>query len=130
MILKSRVLRHGKLVNHHVFSSIWSSIKHEASVILDNSSWKVGSGNSIQLWTDHWCGDTLSNTLKIHPNVLFWLPQKVSDIIHNQQWLIPPFLDNIFPTLKNIVKHVILPVEPLSGLDWNKQWVSFFEGIL
>jgi hypothetical protein len=119
MILKSRVLRHGKLVNHRVFSSIWSSIKHEASVILDNSSWKVGSGNSIQLWTDHWCGDTLANTLNIHPNILFWLPQKVSDIIHNQQWLIPPFLDNIFPTLKNIVKHVILPVEPLSDeLVW------------
>ncbi|CAJ2633282.1 unnamed protein product [Trifolium pratense] len=89
-ILKNRVLRNGKVVNYHVYSSLWSSIKQEATTILENSCWKVGSGCSIDLWTDSWCGNALAETLNIHPNVLIWLPQKVSDIIQNQQWHIPP----------------------------------------
>ncbi|PNY07582.1 ribonuclease H, partial [Trifolium pratense] len=71
-----RVLRNGKVVNYHVYSSLWSSIKQEATTILENSCWKVGSGCSIDLWTDSWCGNALAETLNIHPNVLIWLPQK------------------------------------------------------
>ncbi|GAU10707.1 hypothetical protein TSUD_424710, partial [Trifolium subterraneum] len=120
IILNSRVLRNGKPINHHVYSSIWSSIKQEANVILDNSTWKVGLGYSIKLWTDTWCGNALVDTLNIPQNVLIWLPQRVSDIIQNQQWYIPPYLDNNFPTLKIMVQQVTLPMEPLSDiLVWN-----------
>ncbi|CAJ2671835.1 unnamed protein product [Trifolium pratense] len=119
-ILKSRVLRNGKVVNYHVYSSLWSSIKQEATTIFDNSCWKVGSGRSIDLWTDSWCGNALAETLNIHPNVLIWLPRKVSDIIQNQQWHIPPYLANLFPTLTSLVQQVVLPFEPLPDvLVWS-----------
>jgi hypothetical protein len=77
-ILRSRVLRNGKAINYHVYSSIWSSVKHEVQVISDNSCWKVGNGQSINLWTYSWCGEPLASSQNIHPNVLFWLPSKVT----------------------------------------------------
>ncbi|MCH91212.1 RNA-directed DNA polymerase (Reverse transcriptase), partial [Trifolium medium] len=75
-ILRFRVLRKGKAINHHVYSSIWSSVKNEVQVIYDNSCWKVGNGQCINLWTDSWCGEPLASSLDIHPNVLIWLPDK------------------------------------------------------
>jgi hypothetical protein len=44
------------------------------------------------------------------------LPKKVGDIIQNQQWSIPPYLDNLYPTLKNWVMQIELPVDPLSDM--------------
>ncbi|PNY16800.1 ribonuclease H, partial [Trifolium pratense] len=114
LILKNRVIRNDNVVKYHVYSSLWSSIKQEVSVILDNSSWKVGSGTSIKLWTDVWCGNVLTDTLNIHSNTLLWLPSLVSGIIHNQQWNIPQYLDFMFPSLKTLVQQITLPVEPLS----------------
>jgi hypothetical protein len=109
-ILISRVLRNGIPIPHHIFSSIWSSIKQEALVILENSSWKVGTGHIIKLWTDCWCGAPIAQSLNIHHNVCIWLPSKVSDIIHNQQWNIPIYLDILVPNLKLLVNQVTLPV--------------------
>ncbi|CAJ2642122.1 unnamed protein product [Trifolium pratense] len=120
IILKKRVLRNGNVINHHVFSSIWSSVKTEFSTVMNNSSWKVGTGQNINLWLDSWCGGTLAQTLNVNQNVLVWLPSKVSDIIHDQKWNIPFHLELLFPTLKNIVQKVTLPVEPLEDqLCWN-----------
>jgi hypothetical protein len=58
---------------------------------------------------DYWCGVPLAQSLNIHQTVVTWLPQKVSDIIINQQWHIPPSLDLLFPSLKNMVQQVTLP---------------------
>jgi hypothetical protein len=114
------VLKNGKAVNYHVYSSLWSSIKQEVTTILDNSYWKVGSGCSIDLWTDSWCGNALAETLNIPPNVIIWLPLKVSDIIQNQKWHIPPYLSNLFPILPSLVQQVVLPIEPLPDvLVWS-----------
>jgi hypothetical protein len=120
IILKKRVFKNGIVINHHVFSSIWSSVKSEYSIIMNNASWKVGSGLNINLWLDSWCGKPLFQSLNIQQNDLLWLPSKVSDIIQDQKWLIPNHLDLLFPNLKNIVQKVILSVEPSEDqLCWN-----------
>jgi hypothetical protein len=119
IILNSRLLRNGVPINHHIFSSIWSSVKQEAPIILENSCWKVGLRISINLWIDHWCGLPLATSLNIHHYVIQWLPSKVSDIIHNQVRHIPPLLDNLYPLLKNIVQKITLLLEPsLDMLVW------------
>jgi hypothetical protein len=43
-ILKERVIRGRRVIHHHISSSIWSSIKEEFSVIVDNSIWLLGNG--------------------------------------------------------------------------------------
>ncbi|GAU47191.1 hypothetical protein TSUD_350560 [Trifolium subterraneum] len=85
-ILRNRVMRKGKAINHHVNSSIWSSVKQEVQVILDNSCWRVGNGQCINLWTDSWCGEPLATSQNIHPNVLIWLPSKLHDRHLAENW--------------------------------------------
>jgi hypothetical protein len=110
-------MKNGKLINHHVYSSIWSSVKHEVHVIKENSCWKVGNGQSINLWTDSWCGEPLASSQNIHPNVLIWLPNKVSDLIQNQAWLIPQCIDRLFPQIKSLVQQVTLPIDVVSKVS-------------
>jgi hypothetical protein len=52
IIHKSRALRNGHSINHHIASSIWSGVKTELTNIMDNSIWRVGSGHQIHLWND------------------------------------------------------------------------------
>lgn len=43
-MISYRVLRMSKTNSHHIYSSIWSSIKHKFQMILNNSSWLLGDG--------------------------------------------------------------------------------------
>lgn len=52
VILRSRPLRGVNWINHHIFSSLWSTIKHELPVIKDNSTWLIGNGKHINFWHD------------------------------------------------------------------------------
>jgi hypothetical protein len=65
ILLKDRVFRKGKTIQHHIFSSIWSSIKEEFNVLKDNTVWLVGNGERINFWLDSWCGDPLVEQLGI-----------------------------------------------------------------
>ncbi|GAU31744.1 hypothetical protein TSUD_146310 [Trifolium subterraneum] len=71
-ILRNRALRNGKVIGHHISSSLWSSIKSEFSCLMENSNWLVGNGKDIKLWEDSWCGEPL----QITNNDLTWLPNK------------------------------------------------------
>lgn len=51
-MLKGRILRNGRVIQHHIYSSIWSSIKEEYTVICDNSTWLIGKGDNINFWND------------------------------------------------------------------------------
>jgi len=42
--LKDRVIRSRSTIKHHIFSSIWSSVKEEFNVISENSFWLLGDG--------------------------------------------------------------------------------------
>jgi hypothetical protein len=56
-VLRSRVMRNGSHINHHIFSSIWSGIKLEFNTVIDNSQFLVGNGVGICFWKDKWCGN-------------------------------------------------------------------------
>jgi ribonuclease HI len=111
-LLRDRVIRDRKSVQHHIYSSIWGSIKDEFPVIMNNSFWLLGDGNDINFWTDSWCGDPLTLQLNIPDHISQFLSSKVSDFIFNGEWFIPAQLLQAFPTLLSIVSQVTIPVVP------------------
>jgi len=88
-VLHSRVIKKDKVINYHIFSSIWSSIKSEYKNLLENTKWLLGDGESISFWKDQWCGYPLNNVLNIPNSISMHLAARVSDFIHNFQWKIP-----------------------------------------
>jgi hypothetical protein len=46
-VLKSRVIKKNKVIQYHIFSSIWSSIKTEYNTIIENTKWLLGDGETI-----------------------------------------------------------------------------------
>jgi sarcosine oxidase gamma subunit len=42
--LSDRVVRGSRTIQHHIFSSIWSSIKDEFEVIIENTFWLLSNG--------------------------------------------------------------------------------------
>jgi len=59
--LRSRVLQRKSPISYHIFSSVWSSIKHKFSEVSQNTSWNLGNGQFINFWKDSWCGEPLVN---------------------------------------------------------------------
>lgn len=81
--LISRVIRGNKAISYHVYSSIWSSIKHKYGEILDNCQWKIGNGVNIKFWTDPWGGDPLVHTIHIHQHLHSLLQSTLNSYIYN-----------------------------------------------
>jgi len=52
ILLRSKVFRGRKVISHHIFSSIWSSVKSEMNNITDNCRWIIGNGENINFWLD------------------------------------------------------------------------------
>lgn len=88
ILLRSRVLRQSKCIKHHVFSSIWSGTKNEYQVIRDNSRWIVGNGETINLWLDDWCGESLIQSFNLQPTQVSQFPMKLCNYIQNFHWYI------------------------------------------
>ena len=109
IILRNRVLRNGGHIRHHIFSSIWSSIKMEYQNIMDNSTWLVGDGKKINFWLDSWCGESLAQTFNVSDQVIQQLPPKLHSYIQNHQWYILDYLLNLFPSLWFTVTQVTIP---------------------
>jgi hypothetical protein len=119
-LLKDRVLRDNKPIRHHIYSSIWSSVKDEFTTLMDNSTWLLGTGEDINFWNDSWCGIPLSEHFNIPHHISSVLTSKVSDYIHNGQWNIPIQFTQAFNNINNIIQQVIIPVEPSHDkLLWN-----------
>ena len=85
-------------------------MKHEFSVIRENSKILIGDGENTFFWTDKWGGPPLCDILQIPPNIHQFLQSRVSDYIQNFQWNIPWQLQTLFPNLKNLVEQVTIPV--------------------
>jgi ribonuclease HI len=118
-LLKDRVLRGKNIIHHHIFSSIWSSVKEEFGVIMSNSVWLLGNGEMINFWNDPWCGTPLSVQLQIPDHISTSLSSTVSDYIVNGDWNIPSILSYHYPNLNSIVNQVTIPLEPcLDSLMW------------
>ncbi|KAK2426743.1 hypothetical protein QL285_025379 [Trifolium repens] len=75
-LLRDRVFKKGRPINHHIFSSLWSSVKAEFVTIKDNSAWLFGDGVSISFWHDEWCGPPLSTQLHIPTQISSLLSSK------------------------------------------------------
>ncbi|CAJ2632471.1 unnamed protein product [Trifolium pratense] len=119
-LLKDRVFRKKRIIKHHIFSSLWSSIKDEFGVIMDNSTWILGNGEDINFWNDNWCGTSLSDLFRIPTHISQLLTSTVSDYLVNGHWVIPPQLTQAFNNLIAIVNQVIIPLEPCQDhLLWN-----------
>jgi hypothetical protein len=113
------VLRKRRAIHHHIFSSIWSSIKDEFDVIINNSFWLLGDGNDINFWTDSWCGAPLVDQLNVPLQIGHLLSSYVSDFIFNGQWVFPPQLSIMFNNLSSIVNKVTIPlVQSQDKLLW------------
>jgi hypothetical protein len=80
--LRDRVFKGKRPIQHHIFSSLWCSIKEEFSVLLENSTWLIGDGNDINFWSDSWCGKPLEK-LHIPDNITPFLISTVSDFMFN-----------------------------------------------
>jgi len=65
LLIKDRVFRNSKPIKHHIYSSLWSSMKEEFKDINNNTFWLLGNGNKINFWNDCWCGAPLSQALQI-----------------------------------------------------------------
>jgi hypothetical protein len=61
--LRSKTIREGKIINLHIFSSLWSSVKSEYPSILENSLSLIGDGKHTNFWTDRWGGPPLCDIL-------------------------------------------------------------------
>jgi hypothetical protein len=61
-VLKCRAVRGNKAINHHIYSSVWSSIKNEFSMVIENSNWILGNGDPLNesLNLDHNVWTTMS----------------------------------------------------------------------
>lgn len=95
--------------------------------IIDNSSWLLGNGDSINFWLDDWCGGPLVHMLNIPPYLHQNLHAYGSDFIRNSQWRILLDLQNMFPSL---LQHVTSAFIPLSLREDEFSWKHNTSGTL
>ncbi|CAI8609167.1 unnamed protein product [Vicia faba] len=89
-ILRARVLRGIRCINHLIPSTIWSGIKNEFHVVKENSTTPIGNVHKTNFWLDHWCGTTcLDDTFNIPAAWRASLNDMVLSYIHNHHWNIP-----------------------------------------
>jgi len=86
-------------------------VKAEFNIVIENSKWLVGNGESVNFWLESWCGPPLATILNIHPNYWHHLTATVSDFIRDSKWSIPISVQSAFPTLRQIVSQVTIPFE-------------------
>lgn len=86
IFLRSRVIKGKRPITYHVFSSIWSSVKHKFHDITCNSLWNLGNGQDISFWVDNWCREPLINMLQIPENIHSALSSTVNMFIANHEW--------------------------------------------
>ena len=111
-LIRSRVLRGNKQdspIRHHVFSSIWSGMKHKFQEIQFYFAWLFGRGDKINFWNDNWTGHILADYFQIPDWIKIHLKASVKDFIHNNQWCIPDEMQNMFPALLNLISKIKVP---------------------
>jgi len=112
-LIRSRVLRGARQerqIQHHVFSSIWSGIKHKFQEIQFHSAWMIGKGDKISFWSDNWTSQVLADHFQIPDWIRLHLKASVKDFIHNHQWCIPVDLQDMFPDLLNLISKIQIPM--------------------
>jgi len=105
------------VINYHIFSSIWSSIKNEYNVCINNSSWLLGNGDDIIFRTDPWCGESLINTVV---SSSLDINAKVSKFIIASHWDFDQEFVREFPHLPQLIQQVTIAThQKQDELVWN-----------
>lgn len=107
--LKSKAIKNRKPISHHIFSSIWSSVKNDYSKLVDNSTWLLGTSENIKFWLDSWCGEPLANRFNLPVNAATHLSSNVKDFISEYNWSIPTSVQIQFPQLQSILMKTTIP---------------------
>ncbi|XP_019435225.1 PREDICTED: uncharacterized protein LOC109341721 [Lupinus angustifolius] len=124
---KNRFCRNKEPKSSYIKSSIWPGIRKHWQVILDNSIWVFGNGNSIRYWKDNWLGKTLVDLLGIPNQISSALLARILDFIHHSAWIIPSWLPRINPQVcQNILRTPI----PATHLPDKLAWMHTNDGIL
>ncbi|XP_058775252.1 uncharacterized protein LOC131649507 [Vicia villosa] len=120
--LRQRVFRKQNIIKHHIFSSIWASIKPEMPTMENNTSWLLGCGSKISLWYDAWCGSPLSNDLVDAAGIV---DQIVRSIITDGKWDFSKVVSCIPTAIKERISgcHIPFDLRPDS-----KVWVHSASG--
>ena len=111
-LIRSRVLRGGQPVNHHISSSVWSSAKHKFITLMENISWQIGDGQSIKFWTDPWCGEPLTTTLNIPQNLHHLFQSNIATYIKDSNWCVPQVFISAYPILQQKLSAATIPLIP------------------
>ena len=112
ILLRSKVFRGRKVISHHIFSSIWSSVKSEMNNITDNCRWIIGNGENINFCLDTWLDKPVASILNFPDTFHTSLTATVSDYIQNSFWHISQSVSDSYPTLYNLVMQITLPKFP------------------
>lgn len=119
-LIKARTFKNNSIINYHISSSIWTGIKHYYSMVLDNSVWNLGFGDSISFWSDKWISGTIGDIIGLAPNVAKNLKARLCDFIIDGSWSIPIDLVAHFLIIKSEVDKVVIPVVPCADrLMWD-----------
>jgi hypothetical protein len=105
---RDRVVRGSTIIQHHIFSSIWCSVKDEVSVLKENCTWLLGDGKDINFWNDSWCGPPLLDQLSIPDHICKSLTASVSDFIVEGNWVIHSQLSIAYPNLYSIISQITI----------------------
>lgn len=116
-LFRQRVIRKNKFINHHIFSSIWTSVKDEMNFVIENSSWCIGNGNSSKLWFDNWCSSSLYHDIE-DPNSI--VDHNVNKITVNKKWYFSKSFTPIPPSIQICINNCHIPFDLSSDKRiWN-----------
>ncbi|XP_058742332.1 uncharacterized protein LOC131614798 [Vicia villosa] len=107
VLMRQHVLRKNKVIKHHIFSSIWSSVRSEVSIVFANSLGCLGDGADISLWFDHWCGVPLSCSMADPESII---DQNVGSIIVDGKWDFSKAVTPIPPNLQLQISKCFIPI--------------------
>ncbi|PNX55034.1 hypothetical protein L195_g048658, partial [Trifolium pratense] len=118
--LRSRVVRNKSFIRHHIYSSVWSSIKAQIQNLWNNTCWMIGNGRRINFLLHNWSGVPLVDLFNVPRNLQSQLNYPVSDFIFDHQWHIPMDIQTAFPQLLSYLQQFSIPFEDKEDfLIWN-----------
>lgn len=121
--LQARFLRNKSPIHYHIRSSLWFGLKNFIHSVLDNMSWLIGDGISINFWFDSWISRPITEVLGIPAEMHDSLKASVADFIVNGTWSFPPDLKADHHALiadieeKMVIPHYPVPDQPVRSLS-------------
>jgi hypothetical protein len=124
---RARFLKDDSPVRTSIRSSVWHGIRPYYELVLQNTMWTIGKGESISYWKDNWLGVPLVEAMNIPPRTFKHLNSQVLEMIENFSWVIPSNIVERDPTL---VAKIVSTVIPRQQYDDRLVWKKSKDGVL